>query len=146
MGFWIVWRKTRALISGAPEACDPDCDHDHGGDPRAFERARTGELVLTAIGAGIRPCTGAIILLVFALAKGLFLAGAISVAAMAVGTAIGTSLFALLAVKAKSTALGLIAGRSGGWSRLVALIEIAAGLALAALGLALLAGAMSAGS
>ena len=145
MGLWIALRKARALASpaGAPaQACDADCGHDHGGDPRRLARAGPRELVLTAIGAGIRPCSGAIILLVFALAKGLFFAGALSVAAMAVGTAIGTSAFAALAVKAKVVALNLISGGTDRWRRLSLGVECAAGLVLAALGAALLAGAM----
>ena len=148
MGLWIAFRKARALFSpaSAAAACEPDCGHDHGGDPAMLAKASTRELVLTAIGAGIRPCTGAIILLVFALTKGLFLAGALSVGAMAVGTALGTSLFAFLAVKAKLIALNLISGGTGTWRRLALLVELLAGLLLAAFGIALLMGAMSSGS
>lgn len=146
MGLWIAWRKARALLSSNEgPACEPDCGHDHGGDPRLLVKASTRELVLTAIGAGIRPCSGAIILLVFALTKGLFLAGALSVGAMAVGTALGTSLFAFLAVKAKVLALNMISG-SGTFRRVGLILELFAGLALAAFGLALLLGAMSGGS
>ena len=148
MGLWISFRKARALFSpaSAAAACEPDCGHDHGGDPHLLAKASTRELVLTAIGAGIRPCTGAIILLVFALTKGLFLAGALSVAAMAVGTALGTSLFAFLAVKAKVIALNMISGGTGTLNRLALVVELLAGLALAAFGIALLLGQMAAGS
>lgn len=150
MGLWIIWRKARALL--APPAmiddadCGPDCGHDHGVDPRRLAGAGTRELVLIAIGAGIRPCTGAIILLVFALTKGLFLAGALSVAAMAIGTAIGTSAFAVLAVKAKVFALNLISGGTSRLRRLALGLELTAGLALATLGAALLVGVMGSGS
>lgn len=148
MGLWISFRKARALFSpaNAAAACEPDCGHDHGGDPRQIAKASTRELVLTAIGAGIRPCTGAIILLVFALTKGLFVAGALSVAAMAVGTALGTSLFAFLAVKAKVIALNMISGGTGTLRRLALVVELLAGLALTAFGIALLMGQMAAGS
>jgi ABC-type nickel/cobalt efflux system permease component RcnA len=149
MGLWIAFRKARALIAPATvvaASCGPECGHALGGDPAVLARASTRDLVLTAIGAGIRPCTGAIILLVFALAKGLFLAGALSVTAMAIGTAIGTSLFALIAVKAKVIALNLISGGTGRLRRLATLAEFLAGLALAALGAALLLGAMGSGN
>lgn len=150
MGLWIIWRKARALIASPgttnTDDCGPDCGHDHGIEPGKLKNASISELVLIAVGAGIRPCTGAIILLVFALTKGLFLAGALSVAAMAVGTAIGTSAFAMLAVKAKVIALNLISGGSDRLRRLSLGLELAAGIALAALGGALLAGAISAGS
>jgi nickel/cobalt transporter (NicO) family protein len=142
MGVWVLWRKARQLASTRSDAAclDDTCGHDHGGDPRVLAEASPRALIFTAIGAGIRPCTGAIILLVFALSKGLWLAGALSVVAMAVGTAIGTSLFAALAVKAKVLALGMISGRGERWRRLGLLLEMAAGLALVLLGLALLLG------
>lgn len=140
LGLYIIWRKGRALIGTAPADCGPDCGHDHGPAP---ETATTGQLALTAIGAGIRPCSGAIILLVFALSKGLYLAGAASVAAMALGTALGTSLFALLALKAKALSLRFISGRGQLVSRLVLGVEMLAGLALAALGVLLFTGAMA---
>lgn len=142
MGFYLVYRKLRALLGAAPAACAPDCGHDHGPAP---ENASTGQLVLTAIGAGLRPCTGAIILLVFALTKGLYLAGALAVAVMALGTALGTSLFALLALKAKALSLNLLSAQGKGLTRLVLALELLAGLALAALGIALFTGAMAGG-
>ncbi len=147
MGLWIVWRKARALLFPASAiGCEPDCGHDHGGDPAMLAAASPRELILTAIGAGIRPCAGAIILLTFALTKGLFVAGALSVAAMAIGTAIGTSVFALLAVKAKVIAINLISGGGQRWRRLGLAIELVAGMLLAALGAALLMGAMTSGT
>lgn len=139
MGLHIVWRKGRALLSQQPADCGPDCGHDHGPAP---ESASPGQLALIAIGAGIRPCSGAIILLVFALSKGLYLAGAASVGVMALGTAIGTSAFALLALKAKALSLNLISGRGQLVSKLVLAAEMLAGLVLAGLGLLLLTGAM----
>lgn len=149
MGLWLAWRKARLLFAGFthdPACADPLCGHQHGGDPRALATASRRDLALMAIGAGIRPCTGAIILLVFALSKGLFLAGALSVIVMAIGTALGTSLFALLAVKAKLLALNLISKGGTGWARLGLVLEMLAGLALAALGFLLVWGLTAAGS
>lgn len=140
MGLLIVWRKGRALMGQQPADCGPDCGHDHGSAP---ENTTPGQLAIIAIGAGIRPCSGAIILLVFALSKGLYLAGAASVAVMALGTAIGTSAFALLALKAKALSLHLIAGRGEIVTKLVLAAELLAGMALVALGLLLFTGAMA---
>lgn len=149
MGLALAYRKARLLISGAthdPACQDPACGHLHGADPRALAQASRRDMAVMAIGAGIRPCTGAIILLVFALSKGLFLAGALSVAIMALGTALGTSLFALLAVKAKLMALNMISRTGRGWARAGLVLEMLAGLLLAALGAALVWGLMSMGS
>jgi ABC-type nickel/cobalt efflux system permease component RcnA len=144
LGLSILWRKARALT--APTALDSHCGHDHGPDAAVIARASPRDLVLTAIGAGLRPCTGAIILLVFALTQGLFWAGAVAVAVMALGTAIGTSLFAVIAVKAKVFALGLAAGRSRWSGRITLGVEALAGALLAALGVLLLTGTIGMGN
>lgn len=144
MGLWIVWRKGRALFGLTP--AEGICAHDHGPSPAVFAKGSRASLVLAAVGAGIRPCTGAIILLVFALSQRLYGLGAAAVIAMAVGTAIGTSLFAMLAVKAKHFALWLASGRSHTALRAQLALETLAGLALVAIGAALLSGLMAAGS
>ena len=56
---------------------------------------------------GLRPCTGALIVLVFCFANGLYLAGVFSTFAMSVGTGIAVSAMAVLAVVAKNVALRL---------------------------------------
>ncbi len=146
MGLAIAWRKARALSSALAGAVDSDCGaacaHDHGPAPEA---ASAGRLALIAIGAGIRPCSGAVILLVFALTKGAYAAGAAATAAMALGTALGTSAFALLAIKAKALSLRLISGRGRGHGITTLMLgaEMLAGLLLATLGVLLLTGAMA---
>ncbi|MGL5446718.1 MAG: nickel/cobalt transporter [Rhabdaerophilum sp.] len=144
MGLWLVWRKGRALLGFT--SAEAACNHDHGPNPAIFQRGGRASLALAAIGAGIRPCTGAIILLIFALSQRLYGLGAASVIAMAIGTAMGTSIFALLAVKAKHLALWLASGRSHVALRVQLGLETLAGLVLALLGLALLTGTMVAGS
>lgn len=144
MGLWLVWRKGRALLGFT--SAETACNHDHGPDPAIFQRGGRASLALAAIGAGIRPCTGAIILLVFALSQRLYGLGAASVIAMAIGTAIGTSVFALMAVKAKHFALWLASGRSHVALRVQLLLETLAGMLLVLIGLALLSGTMVAGS
>jgi ABC-type nickel/cobalt efflux system permease component RcnA len=54
------------------------------------------------LAAGIRPCSGAIILLVFSLSQGLFAAGVVGALAMALGTSITTGTLASLTVFAKA--------------------------------------------
>lgn len=154
MGLALFWRKARLLWQiwrGVPVS-DAACGHDHACDiaciaPEMLAKASLRDLALVAVGAGIRPCTGAIILLVFALSQGLFLLGVLAVAAMAFGTALGTSLFATLAVKTKSLALALARRSSANGSLRFAplVLEALAGLLLALFGLALLLGAVQAG-
>ena len=58
----------------------------------------------------IRPCAGAPIVLVFALAQGLFAAGIAATFAMAVGTVLTTGAIAAIAVFAKNLALRVAGG------------------------------------
>ena len=62
--------------------------------------------------AGLRPCAGALILLVFAASQGLIGAGIGAVFAMALGTALTTSIIALSAVFMKEVALRAAGGRA----------------------------------
>ena len=67
---------------------------------------------------GIRPCTGAILVLVFALTQGLFWAGVAATFAMAFGTAITVAVLATLAVGSRELALKL-GGASSAWANAV---------------------------
>ena len=69
----------------------PDCGHWHAPDPATLgEGFSWREAILTVIAAGSRPCSGAILVLVFALAQGLFAMGIAAVVAMSLGTAVTT--------------------------------------------------------
>src|SRR5208282_4824183 len=79
--------------------------HAHGPEPEELAGPGGWRRGLSAIVAvGIRPCSGAIIVLVFALAQGLFWAGVASTFVMGVGTAITVAAIATLAVAAKAAA------------------------------------------
>src|SRR5207237_285242 len=95
---------------------DPDetCDHDHGPEPASLARPGGWWRGLAAIFAvGLRPCSGAILVLVFALAQGLFWAGAAATLLMGLGTAITVAAIATLAVGARNVAAKLASSRSG---------------------------------
>jgi ABC-type nickel/cobalt efflux system permease component RcnA len=88
-----------------------------------------------AFAVGIRPCSGAILVLVFAIGQGLWWAGVFSTLAMALGTAITVSALAAMAVGSRELAKRL-AG-SGGSSKWVDRVQLAAGLGGATLVLVL---------
>ena len=67
------------------------------------------------LSVGIRPCTGAILVLVFALTQGLFWAGVAATFAMAFGTAITVAVLASLALGSRELALRL-GGGSSAWA------------------------------
>ncbi len=120
----------------------PDCGHAHAPDPATLTGPRfswSGALA-TVVAAGLRPCSGAILVLVFTLSQGMFAAGVGAVLAMSAGTAITTGALAGFAVYAKNAARRL----SGADTRRALLIgrgaELAAALLVFGLGAALLAG------
>jgi nickel/cobalt exporter len=109
-------------------------------DRRFSWRAAAG----TVIAAGARPCSGAILVLVFAMAQGLFAAGVAAALAMAVGTAVTTAALAWVAVFAKSTAMRLATGENSRLALVARGFEFAAALAVLAFGVALLVSARGA--
>jgi ABC-type nickel/cobalt efflux system permease component RcnA len=93
----------------------PDCGCGHAHLPAAkdvkgdWSFAKAFSL---AFAVGIRPCTGALLVLVFANGLGLYWAGVFSAFAMAVGTFITVSLIAALAVYSKKLATLMMRGNS----------------------------------
>ncbi|MGP0059845.1 MAG: nickel/cobalt transporter [Beijerinckiaceae bacterium] len=84
----------------------PGCGHFHAPDPRQLgEGFNWRSAGLTILPAGARPCSGAILVLVFALAQGIFWAGAAATFAMSLGTAVTTGALASMAVLAKGWAV-----------------------------------------
>jgi nickel/cobalt transporter (NicO) family protein len=114
---------------------DEHCGHSHG--PLPSELAGPGGWrrgLGTIFAVGLRPCSGAILVLVFALAQGLFWAGIAATFVMGLGTAITVAAIAVLAVSAKGVA-SRISGASDGRGALVM-----RGVEFAAAGLVLLFG------
>jgi ABC-type nickel/cobalt efflux system permease component RcnA len=117
--------------------------HVHIPPPAALDRMTAWrDMAAVVVAAGIRPCSGAIILLVFALSQGLFAAGIVATFAMAAGTAITTGALATVAVLAKGLAVRL-AGESAGGARAVAALEVLAAAFVLVLGVVLLVGLWS---
>jgi ABC-type nickel/cobalt efflux system permease component RcnA len=106
---------------------DEHCGHSHGPDPTELAGPGGWQRGLGAILAvGVRPCSGAILVLVFALAQGLFWAGIAATFVMGLGTAITVATIAVVAVSAKDLARRLSAGREGGGALIMRGIEFAA--------------------
>nr|WP_249141881.1 nickel/cobalt transporter [Bradyrhizobium diazoefficiens] len=111
---------------------DEHCGHSHGPAPGELAGPggwRRGFAAILTV--GIRPCSGAILVLVFALAQGLFWAGIAATLLMGLGTAITVAAIAVVAVSAKDLAARLSGGRDGGGALFMRGIEFgAAGLVL----------------
>jgi nickel/cobalt transporter (NicO) family protein len=124
---------------------DEHCGHAHGPVPSELAGPGGWSRGLGAIvTVGIRPCSGAILVLVFALAQGLFWAGIAATFVMGLGTAITVAAIAVIAVTAKDWARRLSGGSDGGGTLIMRGIEFgAAGLVLL-FGLGLLFGYLAA--
>ncbi|HEX9471135.1 MAG TPA: nickel/cobalt transporter [Bradyrhizobium sp.] len=111
---------------------DEHCGHSHGPTPSELAGPGGWRRGLSAIfTVGIRPCSGAILVLVFALAQGLFWAGIAATFVMGLGTAITVATIAVIAVSAKDLARRLSGASEGGGALVMRGLEFgAAGLVL----------------
>ena len=118
--------------------------HAHAPEPEELAGPGGWRRGLTAIVAvGLRPCSGAILVLVFALAQGLFWAGVASTFVMGLGTAITVAIIATVAVGARSWA-GHLSRASTGYGMLAMRgIEVGAAVVIVCFGGLLLAGFMA---
>ena len=86
-------------------------DHGHGHSCCAHheQEVKTARRSIWAMVAavGIRPCTGAVLVLLFSLSTGIFLWGIVATFAMALGTAITVAVLAAFSVLVRDTGLAL---------------------------------------
>lgn len=131
---------------GAPgHVHDAHCCHAHGPTPDQLAGPGGWARGLSAIVAvGLRPCSGAILVLVFALAQGLFWTGAAAAFLMGLGTAITVAAIAVFAISAKNMALRIGGGASGYGALLVRGLEFGAAALVLLFGVGLLLGYVSA--
>ncbi len=119
VGVVLVWRGARALArQAAPQHRvahahghshdhgECGCSHSHGPSPEEAAKVTSWREALALIlSIAIRPCTGAIFLLVIAWQMDIQLAGVLAVITMGLGTAALTSLVAVSSVAARTMAL-----------------------------------------
>lgn len=160
LGIWLLWQKMPLLAADGHGTHSPQnsnfhehklgndgvcltCGHAHAPTPDMLE----GELTLRRsvaiiLAVGLRPCSGAVVVLVFALSQSMLSAGVASTLVMALGTGITVSLLAGLAVGAKGIAIRLFGYDSAMASRMHQIIEIFAAVVVLLLGLTLLISAL----
>jgi ABC-type nickel/cobalt efflux system permease component RcnA len=144
IGLWLILRGLRKLARTRPQGHphhgdDCDCGHRHA--PTAEEVVQVHGLRGTAalIGAvAIRPCTGALLLLVLTWQMGIPAAGIAGTLAMALGTGSVTVAVAVMAVLARESAIGP-SGQGAVMQRVMPIMEIAAGAFIALISLQMLA-------
>lgn len=127
-----------------------DHDHPHGPDSGGtglrgwIGRVLPADLAPLAVAVGLRPCSGAIIILLFTLANGIFLIGALATFSMAFGTALVVSLAGVLAIAARRSVTGTDRGHAF-VARIQTGVTVAGALVIIALGGLMFAGALHRG-
>lgn len=146
-GLWLLWsRGLRPMLAGEPvyrhdHVHGSDCGHAHMPDAAAMERPvawREAAGIVASI--GMRPCSGAIIVLVFALSQKMLWAGVLSVAAISLGTAVIVALVVLAATAGRGALFRAAAGGSRGAPFAHRTIEVVGALMVFGFGMVLLIG------
>ncbi|MDP2357840.1 MAG: nickel/cobalt transporter [Beijerinckiaceae bacterium] len=132
-------------VAPAPHVHDEHCGHFHAPSPEMLTDKNFSwkTATLTVFAAGARPCSGAILVLVFALAQGIFFVGVAATFAMSIGTAITTGALAAMAVLAKGLAVRFLGEGSDRGVVAVRALELVAAILVFMLGASLLMGAFA---
>jgi len=125
---------------------DEHCGHLHAPDPAMLTGRLTWSKASSAILAvGLRPCTGAIFVLVFSLAQGFFIAGVAAALAMGLGTGLTVAALTTASLWLNQATVSVVGGQQrlvGRWLLLV--VQGLASVALLTLGILLFGAALNA--
>lgn len=120
VGLWLAWRGIRQLLHAGqgPEIVhdhhhhhDENCGCGHAHGPSIEDAAKTRSIrdaVVLIAGIAIRPCTGAVFLLLLTWRMGIFATGIVATFAMGLGTASVTLVVAGLSIWARNGSFALI--------------------------------------
>jgi ABC-type nickel/cobalt efflux system permease component RcnA len=116
------------------------CGHSHAPDPTLLKpKSGVKDVIAIIFSVGIRPCSGSVLVLIFAELIGLRFAGIASVFAISLGTALTVSTLAFLAIYFRKVALYIAEKQSGSLLENLSLVAaIAGGGFIFAIGLSLL--------
>jgi nickel/cobalt transporter (NicO) family protein len=166
MGLYLIWTAFRPHGHAHTEPTHhhdhahhhnhADHDHHHHDDHHGHAHApepqqlrgdwSLAKAISLAFAVGIRPCTGAILVLVGANLVGLYWAGVVATLAMGLGVFLTIAAIAALSVYAKSLAMKLAAHDSKRLAQAAFTLRLLGGVAIAALGTLMFFGALKNGT
>ncbi len=132
-------QPSAAAPGSTPTPCG--CGHAHVPTPSDLEQAIDWRSQLgILVSMGIRPCGGALLILVLAKVMGLFWLGILATLAMAAGTALTVALLAIISQRARHLAQRLLKGSRGthSWALMGEVVALCGGLILIGVGLSLM--------
>lgn len=157
LGMWLCWRAIGRIITllrkprltvhrlvplsekaGHQHSEHCGCGHQHVPDSAMLDKAVSGKTkALVVLSMGLRPCSGAIMMLLFSKVIGVYWWGVLSAMAMAVGTAVTVTGMALLVQMSRTLALKLSKNAQGSQKLARAALSLAGGLLLLVTGVIL---------
>lgn len=111
--------------------------HDHGHDGK--------QQGILAAAAGLAPCTGALLIMLYALANGIVLAGILLVVCISLGMAAAVAIIGVLCIVARRWVVSAVAHEGSGRQWIFTGLELLGSLAIAGLGTAMFVAAVQAG-
>lgn len=161
LGLWLIGRKlfgwghshasqpAQQDLTSKAHAHLHDHDHDHAAHDHVHDHAHVvtpaqvsggwREQLGVVLAVGLRPCSGALVVLAFALSQGVVLAGIVAVLLMGLGTALTVAVLATLAVSMKGFARNVGGGNAALANGIVWWAELAGAVLVFAFGALLLA-------
>ena len=113
------------------------CDHGHASPfdhHRHTDPGRRVEQGALSLGVGLVPCTGAVLILLYAIANDILFAGVLLVVAIATGMALTMGVLGILSVVARRAVVRRVEAGGHGPGRFAVAIDYAGALAITALG------------
>lgn len=129
----LVQALRRAVAPAVPGGHDHHGHDHHGHDHHGHHHHHRGQGALSAL-AGMVPCTGAILVLLFAIANNVLVAGFVMVVAIGLGMAAFLALLGVLSILARGRIRRWASGTGGRRSRLAVAVDLAGPLLIGTLG------------
>jgi nickel/cobalt exporter len=129
IGLWLIWRGMRRAKTPSQDTSEvcASCEHAHGPTLDQVDRTNSVRAAVALVGGiAIRPCTGALFVLIITWQMGIAMIGVLGTFAMALGTAVITISVGLGASGLRGGILANVVNSTRG-AQIAAVVEVIAG-------------------